>query len=84
VSAFGETVGIDADGNALAIWHEFEGSPDTGFVTNVYARRFAPGAGWGVEYPLIEGPRDPQLAINARGDAVVAWTTDVLNACALE
>jgi hypothetical protein len=84
VSAFGEAVGIDADGNALAIWHESEGSPDTGFQTNVYARRFAPGAWWGVEYRLIEGARDPQLAINARGDAVVAWTTDALNACALE
>jgi len=51
-------------------------------------RRFAPGAGRGDRYRLLEAPaRDPRLVMSAAGDAVVAWTasTDdgsILNACA--
>jgi hypothetical protein len=84
-SAFGADVGIDAAGNALAAWHEFE-DPDT----RVYARRFSPVAGWGERFLLLEAPaRDPVLAMNASGDVVVVWVSwvgngSVLSGCAMD
>jgi len=68
-------VAMDEHGNAIAAWHQTNVALD---VSNVYAKRYAAGAGWG-NSKLLQGDTAansiiPQLAMNEDGDALVAWT----------
>ena len=61
------------DGSAIIVWQQGDGSR-----TNIWSNRYSPGSGWGVP-ALIEtnndgDARDPQLAIDASGDALAVWT----------
>lgn len=65
-------VAMDADGNAIAVWIQMHvGAP------SLWASRFTPAGGW--EAPelleLMDGSAaiTPRIAMNAAGDAVVAW-----------
>jgi len=72
-------VAMDGSGNAIAVWRQPQGSvPD-----NIFASRFTPGAGWGVESTIAPAgtitpgyePRlmTPVIAVGANGDAIVIW-----------
>jgi PKD domain-containing protein len=62
-------IGLDAAGNAVAVWSAF----DTGFVIRTAAR--PAGEEWSAPEDLfVNGGRTPQLAMNAAGDAVAVWT----------
>jgi hypothetical protein len=70
-------VTMDQHGNAIAAWNQTNVAHD---VSNVYANRYVAGAGWG-RSQLLQDNKDkkansiiPQLAMNADGDALVAWT----------
>jgi hypothetical protein len=65
-------IAIDANGNAIAVW-----SQNTGTVYSIFANRYVSGTGW-------EGPQllemdddydayDPQIAIDANGNAIAVW-----------
>jgi len=65
-------VGMDADGNAIAIWTKAAFPGDL-----IWANRYAPGAGWGTaqlikadEATDADGAR---LTVGSAGDAFVVW-----------
>jgi hypothetical protein len=65
-------IAIDADGNALAVW-----SQDDGTRANIVANRYDAVTGWGTA-TLIESAdagdaSGPQIAFAANGDAVAVW-----------
>ena len=71
-------VAIDADGDAVAVWLQYDGRTDS-----VYAAQFNPQTGWGPQLILetVSGPpsrwfeaRSPAVGVNPNGDALVVWT----------
>ncbi len=65
-------VAVDPSGNAVAVWHQLDGS-----LYNVWSNRYTAGTGWGTAR-LIEtdnsGPaQNPQVAVDPSGNAVVVW-----------
>lgn len=67
------SIGIDADGNAVAVWSQQDGR------FSIWANRFLPQSGWGAA-TLIESndsvgatDGDPQVAVAPNGDAVAVW-----------
>lgn len=69
------SVGLDASGNALAVWSQI--GPSTRF--SIYANRYTPSGGWG-SASLIETNEvigtvdgDPVVAVAPGGNAVAVW-----------
>lgn len=66
-------VGMDAAGNALVAWHQWENSGST-----VWANRLPAGRGWGQARRLggsaIVDAGFPVLAVGAGGTALAAWS----------
>src|SRR5438477_9692195 len=63
---------MDSYGNAVTVWMQYDG-----VRYNIWANRYTAGSGWGTA-TLIEtddagSAFDPQVAINANGDAVAVW-----------
>ena len=71
-SASSPQIAIDANGNALAVWMQSDGTRD-----NIWSNRYSAGTGWGTA-ALIEtdnaGAYNPQIAIDANGNALAVWT----------
>jgi hypothetical protein len=70
-SAEGPQIAIDANGNALAVWAQSNGS-----VTSIWANRFSSGA-WGTAQ-MIETDNSvnagyPTIAFDANGNALAVW-----------
>ncbi|NJM43693.1 MAG: hypothetical protein HC858_06420, partial [Brachymonas sp.] len=65
-------VAIDANGNAVAVWRQTDGS-----LNNIWANRFSPNAGWGtaelIEVDNLGSAFAPQVTMNATGQAVAVW-----------
>ena len=70
-SASSPQIAIDANGNALAVWMQSDGTRD-----NIWSNRYSAGTGWGTA-ALIEtdnaGAYNPQIAIDANGNALAVW-----------
>lgn len=82
-------IGMDASGNAIAIWTQSDGVYDYSTGTpvairhNVWSNRYLPNTGWATAM-LVEtldgdgsSPRSasqPQIAVAANGQAVAVWT----------
>lgn len=70
--ASGQQVAMDNDGNAMAVWHQYN---DTGWV-NIYGRLYESGAGWD-SLSLLEtktGDAElPQIAGNDQGIFMTVW-----------
>jgi hypothetical protein len=65
-------VAFDRSGNAVAVWHQFDGTRN-----NVWANRYVTGSGWGTA-ALIETDNAgdayrPQVAFDGSGNAVAVW-----------
>jgi hypothetical protein len=64
-------IAMDRDGNAIAIWAQTDGTRN-----NIWARRLV-GSEWAppvlVETDNVGDAREPQLGIDARGNAVAVW-----------
>lgn len=65
-------IAVDSAGNALAVWLQWDGEID-----NIWANRFD-GTSWGIA-ELIESndagsARNPQIAIDISGNALVVWS----------
>ena len=74
-SAVNPQVAFDADGNAVAVWYQDDGN------TNIWSNRYTASTGlWGTA-ALIETnggyAYNPQVAIDANGNAIVVWYQDV-------
>lgn len=67
-------VAADTSGNAIAVWIQSDGTDN-----NVWTNRYTASVGWGTP-ELIEGTAgnatQPQIAMNAAGNAVVVWQQD--------
>jgi hypothetical protein len=66
-------VAADPDGNAVALWYQWDGARN-----NVWANRYTPSGGWGVA-ELIESDnagaaQNPQVALDPNGNAVAVWS----------
>ena len=70
--AYEPRVALDADGNAIVVWRQVNGSD-----SRIWATRFSTGYGWGLPRQLapasVGNQYSQDVAVNARGDAVVAW-----------
>ena len=71
-SAYDPQLAIDPSGNAMAVWRQSDGTRN-----NTWANRYLDGTGWGaaelIETDNARSALDPQLAINASGNAMVVW-----------
>ncbi len=70
-------VGIDANGNAVAVWTQNQPGPLN--PINLWANRYGSATGWGSAQRLAlpDGDRldlDPSLSVSASGRAFVTWT----------
>jgi hypothetical protein len=64
-------VGMDANGNAIAVWQQFDG---TRF--NIMSNVLPSGGSWGTAEPIendINPSTLPQIAVNAAGEALAVW-----------
>jgi len=65
-------IAIDNDGNALAVWNQFDGTR-----TNIWANRYTLTGGWGTAELIETGDVDsafgPQIAIDGSGNALAVW-----------
>ena len=64
-------IAIDANGNALAVWHQYDGAR-----YSIRANRYTPGIGWGAAGTIDDGSGDaynPQIALDANGNALAVW-----------
>lgn len=66
-------VGMDGDGNAIAIWREFDGT-DTNIQTAIQVK----GGVWSTPVTISSVPGNniyaaPQIAVNPTGNAVAIW-----------
>ncbi len=66
-------VGVDASGNAIAVW-------DCGGGCGIYGNRYVPGTGWGSEFGIAtqcsgcgDSHFDPRVDVHPNGNATVVW-----------
>ncbi|VAX04681.1 hypothetical protein MNBD_GAMMA20-727, partial [hydrothermal vent metagenome] len=63
---------LDANGNALAVWAQSDGTR-----ANIWANRYVVGNGWGkaelVETDNTGSATGPQIALDANGNAMAVW-----------
>jgi hypothetical protein len=67
-----ECVAADAEGNAIAIWHQYDGS-----MTSVWSARYTVGEGWGARERVDDGTQDsgfPWVAVDDEGIAIAVWS----------
>jgi hypothetical protein len=62
----------DASGNAMAVWHVYDGKR-----AHIWANRFAPATGWSRAKPLESNTAgnayNPRISLHANGDTVAVW-----------
>jgi hypothetical protein len=65
-------VGVDAKGNAIAVWEQFDGAR-----YGIWSNRYTPTNGWGTAEPITPNDAtdalEPRVAVDPRGDAVSVW-----------
>jgi hypothetical protein len=64
-------VAMDASGNAIAVWHQNDGTNNS-----IFANRYVAGSGWGTAELIETGSGyayAPQIAIDASGNAIAVW-----------
>lgn len=65
-------VAVDAAGNAVAVWYQSDGTRD-----NIWVNHFVAGTGWGIATQIesndLGNARNPQVAVDAGGNAVAVW-----------
>jgi hypothetical protein len=70
--AFSPQIAFDLNGNAITVWHQYDGSRN-----NIHANRFAADTGWGtagrIETDDSGDASSPQVAFDPDGNAVAVW-----------
>jgi len=71
-NASGAKVAMDADGNAVAVWSQSDGT-----LISIWANRYDADAGWGsatlIETDDTGNASEPDLAMDASGHAIAVW-----------
>ena len=65
-------IGLDERGNAIAVWSTYNGT-----VGDIWANRYAAGAGWGPAGKIevaVGATNSPQIAMDLSGNAIAVWT----------
>jgi hypothetical protein len=74
--ALGPQVAVDANGNALAVWHQKDIASLDG-RSSIWANRYTPTGGWGTAELIETDDRGhaggAQVAIDANGNALAVW-----------
>jgi hypothetical protein len=69
-------VAVDAVGNAIAVWWQYEGIYNTG-ARSIFANHFTPGTGWGGAFAIENDSQSfgeaPQIACDGLGNATAVW-----------
>lgn len=68
----GVRIGVDANGNATAIWNQ----TDATNRNSVWSNRYGSASGWGTATRVIDAAAQdlrPQLSVSSNGDAFVVW-----------
>ncbi|MFZ1865989.1 MAG: Ig-like domain-containing protein [Polyangiales bacterium] len=81
------SIGMDADGNAIAVWARPSVPTAGGFSEVLWANRYVAGVGWGTAERIKPDSetraRDERLAVGPNGDAFVIWVqNDPMRLCA--
>ena len=64
-------VAMDVNGNAAAVWEQYDGT-----VWNIWANRYDASTGWGAEEAIETGTGgafSPEVAIDGSGNAIAVW-----------
>ena len=65
-------VAIDGSGNAIAVWHQSDGT-----WLNIRSNRYVAGAGWGTPQSIEAGnlgdAKFPRVAVDGNGNAIAVW-----------
>jgi hypothetical protein len=64
-------IAIDPDGNAIAVWYQFDG-----VRFNAWSNRYTPGVGWRIAEVLESDfghASSPHVAMDASGNALAVW-----------
>jgi hypothetical protein len=65
-------VAVDAKGNAIAVWEQFDGAR-----YGIWSNRYTPSRGWGTAEPITPNDAtdalEPRVAVDPRGNAVSVW-----------
>ena len=67
-------IALEYNGNAIAVWREYDGSVDS-----IWANRDVAGKGWGTEQHMEvsnavgHSAYDPQIALDSNGNAIAVW-----------
>lgn len=65
-------IALDAQGNGLAVWRQYDG-----ISYNIWANRYTQSGGWELA-ELIENddadPTDPEIALDTNGNGLVVWS----------
>ncbi len=70
-AVMGPSVAMDASGNAMAAWHQWDGA-----VYNAWANRYVVGTGWGTPVLVEEDGGNaewPVIETDRAGNAIVVW-----------
>ena len=71
-SAYYSQIAIGQDGNAVAVWSQWDGT-----MHNIWANRYVSGSGWQtaelIETDNAGNAYEPQVAIDQDGNAVAVW-----------
>src|SRR6266516_3263366 len=65
--AFIPEVGMDDNGNAIAVWLQYDGT-----IIRIWSNRYVAGQGWGTPERIETNPGDadfPRVAVNRAGNA---------------
>jgi hypothetical protein len=69
---FAPQVAVDAKGNAMVVWQQFDS-----VRYHIKSNRFVVGSGWSTTTPVenntTSNAADPQIAMDANGNAVAVW-----------
>ena len=73
-TAFRPKVAFDANGNAFAVWHQFDFAVNH---FNILASHYTVNAGWDSPVALqsagVQESVEPQIAVDANGNALAVW-----------
>lgn len=67
-------IGADAAGNAIALWHQYDGGLPSIWINRYTVTDQAWGNASTLEYDSFNSAVNPKLAMNAFGNAVALWT----------
>jgi len=69
-------IGVDAAGNAIAVWVQEDSTPPD-YITYIWTNRYTAGGGWGsaalLETDDFNYADTPQIAVDASGSAIAIW-----------